>query len=152
MELEAVSFPALIIADDGWVDYLDRRNSFADWSYSAVRKYNKRRVLLYDNRDCTWQIESIGPIKQPSLFGKIGRLLLNSKFAVRIEVRPITESPMRLVQETLRAAIDADDDILTQDTEAEELKAAVETATSFKSLVAVLRKKRAIVVRNAIPH
>lgn len=152
MELEAVSFPALVIADDGWVDYLDRRNSFADWSYSAVRKYNKRRVLLYDNCDCTWQIESIRPIKQPSLFDKIGRLVLNSNFAVRIEVRPITECPMRLVQETLRAAIDADDDILTQDTEAEELKAAVETATSFKSLVAVLRTKRAIVVRNAIPH
>ena len=54
------------------------------------------------------------------------------------------DSPIQQVQEALRAAIDADDDILTQDVEADDLKTAVQKATSYKTLVGVLKGKSAI--------
>ena len=42
---------------------------------------------------------------------------------------------MQRVQEILGAAIDADDNILTQATEADDLKRAVQTATSYETLI-----------------
>jgi hypothetical protein len=144
MELEVVSFPALIIADDGWVDYLENKDRLCWWTGTAIRKYDKRRVVLFDDRDCAWQVESIVPLRQLTFFAKLAFTLRNSKLPVRIQVRPITEAPIETVRELLREAIDADDDILTQEVEADDLKKAVQNVSSFKSLVAALRKKRAI--------
>jgi hypothetical protein len=144
MDLEVVSFPVLVIADDGWVQYVDIRDHICEWNLIAIRKYNKRRVVLYDDHDCAWQVQSIVPLKQLSFLKRLAYTLRNARLPVQIQVRPITEAPIQSVQEILRAAIDADDDILTQDTEADVLKEAVQKAVSFKALVAVLRKKRAI--------
>jgi hypothetical protein len=49
-----------------------------------------------------------------------------------------------VVRKALIAAIDADDDILTQFTAAGDLKDAVQKAQSFESLLGVLQEKRAI--------
>jgi hypothetical protein len=141
MDLEVVSFPTLVIADDGWVDYVDSRDHFCEWTGTAIRKYNKRRVVLYDDQDCAWQVERIVPLKQLSFLRRLAYALRNAKLPVRIYVRPIAEAPIRVVQEILRAAIDADDDILTLDTEADVLKEAVQKAVSFKALVGVLIRR-----------
>jgi hypothetical protein len=144
MDLDVVSFPVLVIAEDGWVAYVDSRDQLREWTGAGIRQYNKRRVVLYDDRDCAWQVESIVPLKQLSFLRRLGYTVRNAKLPVRIQVRPITEAPIQAVHEILRAAIDADDDILTQDTEADVLKEAVQKAVSFKALVRVLKIKRAI--------
>jgi len=39
MELDAVALPALIVADDGWVRYVQTAFNLSEWSSSAVGKY-----------------------------------------------------------------------------------------------------------------
>jgi hypothetical protein len=145
MDLSAVSFPALLVADDGWVQHIETKERLvAAWTHTAISKYRKRRVLMYDHSDCVWEVESITPQIRPSFLGELTRRLFNSKLPVQIEVREITHSPIQQVQEVLRTAIEADNDILTQDVEADDLKTAAQTATSYKTLVGVLKSKGAI--------
>jgi hypothetical protein len=144
MDLDAVTFPALVVADDGWVQQLENKEELSTWTHSAVSKYSKQHLVLYDSRDRAWQIDSVAPLSRRNKFTQLVAEFCNSKIPVRITVRPIAEIPLRAVRNVLVAAIDADDDILTQFTEAAELKAAVSSAQSFESLIGVLKDKRAI--------
>ena len=40
MDLDAVTFPALIVADDGWVQQLKNKEELSSWTRSAVSKYS----------------------------------------------------------------------------------------------------------------
>jgi hypothetical protein len=144
VDLAAVSFPALLVADDDWVQHIENERNLDRMTHVAITTYNKRRVLIHDHRDCVWEVENIALRTQPSFLGRLVHRFFNSQLPVQIEVRQIMDSPFRQVQEALRAAIDADDDILTQDVEADDLKTAVQEATSYKTLVAVLKGKDAI--------
>jgi hypothetical protein len=93
MNLDEIAFPALIIADDGWVQEISRKNTLDFWRYSPITKYNRRRVIFYDSED---------------------------------------------------PAVDADDDILTQFSDGNEIRSALRETLSFKSVVSLLRSKGAI--------
>ncbi len=142
--LEDLTFPALIVAEDGWVDYLDSAARLSAWTTTAIKKYNKCRVFLYDQTDRAWLVESIVPRDRRSPFVRLVHAVYNPKLAVRMRVRPIIESRIGTFQRALLLAIDKDDDVLTQYTEAPQLKAAIQEATSFKALVQVLRTARVI--------
>jgi hypothetical protein len=144
MELDGVTFPALVVADDGWVQQFGSKEELSTWTHPALSKYSKRRVVLYDCRDRAWQIDSVAPLSRGSRVANLIAGFCNRKVPVRITVQPIVEAPLQAVQKALVAAIDIDDDILTQFTEAAELKNAVGTAQSFEALIGVLRDKRAI--------
>ena len=144
METDAVTFPALIVAEDGWVDYLDSAARLSAWTTTAIKKYNTCRVLLYDQTDRAWLVESIVPPDRRNPFVRLVHAAYNPKIAVPMRVRPITESPIGTFQEALLIAIDKDDDVLTQHTEAPQLKEAIQKATSFKAVVQILRTARAI--------
>ena len=144
MDLDAIAFPALIVADDGWVDYVDAAARLVTWTTSAISKYNKRRVVLCDHRDRAWLVERILPRERRSALVRLALATCNAKIAVQIQVRPITESPVNAVRDYLLVAIDADDDVLTQHTDSQSLKAAVQKAASFEGIVQVLRASRAI--------
>jgi len=83
MDLRAVTFPALIAADDGWVQYLSGAEELSLWTTAAIRKYNSRRVVLYDSNDHAWQVEGIIPAKPVGLFAK----LVGKKIAVSLLLR-----------------------------------------------------------------
>ena len=100
--------------------------------------------MLYDCRDRAWQVDSVAPLSHKSTVAKLIAGFCNRKIPVRITVRLITEDPLQVVLKALTVAIDADDDILTQFTEAAELKNNVGTAHSFEALIGVLKEKRAI--------
>jgi|SRR5271165_2197674 len=144
MDLDAVTFPALVVADDGWVQQLASKETLSTLTQAAFRKYSKRRVLLYDARDRAWQIYSFAPINRPDAVTKLLTAFSNPKVSVHIDVRPITEAPLQATLAALVAAIDADDDVLTQFTEAAELKKAIGQAQSFEGLLGILKTKRAI--------
>jgi len=144
MDLDAVTFPALVVADDGWVQELGSKESLSTLSHAALRKYSKRHVVLYDSRDRAWQIDSVTPLSPASVVTKLLAAFSNPKVPVRIEVRPITETPLQTTRAALMAAIDADDDILTQFTAAAELKNAIGQAQSFEGLLGILKTNRAI--------
>jgi hypothetical protein len=144
MDIDAVTFPALVVADDGWVQQLENKEELSTWTHSALSKYSRRHLVLYDSRDRAWQITSIVPLNRGNKVTQLIAGFCNSKIPVRIMVRPIAETPLLAARNALVAAIDADNDILTQFTEAAELKTAVGTAESFESLIGVLKGKRAI--------
>jgi hypothetical protein len=140
MDLEAVTFPALVISDDGWVEYLEQRAHLSVWTLSAIRKYSRQRVVLYDSKNCAWEVERINPLKSASLYTRV----LARKIPVSLTLRPISKGPLEAVRSALKTAIDADDDNLTQWTEANDLKASVQEASSFGTLVDILKTRRAM--------
>jgi hypothetical protein len=144
MDLDAVTFPALIVAEDGWVDYLASVAQLEKWTNTAIKKYNKRRVLLYDCSDHAWLVESIVSRARRKLFVRLIHAVYNPKTPVQISVRPITECPTETVRDALLLIIDKDDDVLTQHTEASDLKTEIQHAASFKAVVQALRAARAI--------
>ena len=140
MDLQAVTFPALIIANNGWVQYLSRAEELSLWTTSAINKYNKRRVVLYDSGDRGWEVDSITAVKPPGLYDR----LLGRKIPVSLSLRPVSEAAFQVICEALTQAIDADDEILTQTVSASDLKASVQKASSFRSLVHALKSSHAI--------
>jgi hypothetical protein len=140
MDLRAVAFPALIAANDGWVQYLFDAEELSLWTMSAIKKYTARHVVLYDSNDHAWEVESINLVKPASLYAK----LVGRKVPVSISVRPVSEAPLQLVCDVINEAIDADDDILTQSVTPSELKASVQKASSFRTLVHALKTKCAV--------
>jgi hypothetical protein len=144
MDTNAVTFPVLIVAEDGWVDYLETPARLSAWTTTAIKKYNKCRVFLFDQTDRVWLVESIVPRNRQSPFVRLVHAGYNPKLAVQLHVRPVTDNPIGTLQNALLLAIDRDDDILTQDTEASQLKAAIQKAASFKAVVRVLRRAQAL--------
>jgi hypothetical protein len=144
MDLELVTFPALVVADDGWVQQLGSKQELAAWTHTAISKYSRRRVMLYDCQDRAWQIDSIVPLRPGNKVTKLVAGFCNWKVPVRISVRPMAEAPLQAARNALVVAIDADDDVLTQFTGAVDLKNAVGRAHSFESLIGVLKDLRAI--------
>jgi len=144
MDLDVVVFPALVIADDGWVEEIGREEELSAWTLWAIAKYSKKRVLLYDSADRAWQIDKIASPSKTKIFTKLSALFLSRKTPVKIAVRPITEAPLETVRSALFTAIDADDDALTQFTQADDLKEAVHKTASFAAMIRVLKEKRAI--------
>jgi hypothetical protein len=70
--------------------------------------------------------------------------VLARKIRVKLSLRPIVEAPFQVVLNVLREAIDADDDILTRWTEAHNLKESAQKASTFQTLVNILKDQRAI--------
>jgi hypothetical protein len=140
MDLRVVAFPALIAANDGWVQYVSEAEELSLWTTSAIKKYNRRRVVLYDSNDHAWEVDRINPVKPTGFYAK----LVRRKIPVSLSLRPVSETAFQLVLDVINEAIDADDDILTQSVTASELKACVQKASSFQTLVHALKTKRAI--------
>jgi hypothetical protein len=144
MDLDVIAFPALVVADDGWVSYLPNKEEISKWTHFGIKKYSARHVILYDSKDHAWEIESIAPANRKGVFSSFLRVFYDPEVPVRLSVKPVTGDALRAVHRALTAAIDADDDILTQWTEPSDLKDAVQKADSFASLLQVLKEKRAI--------
>ena len=140
MDLRAVAFPALIAANDGWVQYVSSAEELSLWTTSAIRKYNGRRVVLYDSNDHAWLVDGITPVKPVGLYAK----LVGRKVPVSLSLRAVDDSPCQVVHDVINEAINADDDILTQSVNATELHMSVEKGSSFRTLVHALKSKHAI--------
>ena len=89
-------------------------------------------------------MESIAPRHHRNAFLALADPIRNPRIAVHISVRPIFEAPTETVRDAILAAIDADDDVLTQEVEGAELKQQIQNANSFDAVVRVLRSARAI--------
>jgi hypothetical protein len=140
-----MQFPLLIVASDGWVDYVKKDKDIGAFNYIAIKKYNKLKPLIFDAAESVWQITEISPNKPLSLLDKIlAYTFYHPLIPVSFQVNKITDRPMDIIKDALTQAIDADDDILTQWTTADELKKAVRDANSFDSLIANMKKKKAI--------
>jgi hypothetical protein len=95
MGLDVVSFPALVVADDGWVQQLDNKEALSTLTRAALRKYRKRRVILYDSRDRAWQVDGFAPLSHENTLAKLLGVVSNRKVAVCAALKPITDSPLQ---------------------------------------------------------
>jgi hypothetical protein len=137
-------FPVLVVASDGWLQVLSEEEA-SRWNCIGVSKYNRLQPLALDSDMRLWRITKIKPKKPITIFHRIlAQTFYNPQFHVKFEVDEISEKQLQKLQEEINKAINADDDILTQWVEAEELKDSVDAAKSFKSLLTVLKKKRVI--------
>jgi hypothetical protein len=136
-----VKFPILLIADDGWVELVKTAADIVNWTRVAVMKYESRKMVVLDADDNAWKVTRIttDPPMNP-----LGRLLAhtihNPKVPVRIELEPITLTPISATRAAFDQAIQADNDVLTQRSSAKELRNAVQHARSFREIVAALKR------------
>jgi hypothetical protein len=145
MDFEELAFPALIVADDGWVQYVGAATSLARWTPSAIRSYNKRRVVAFDKAGKPWLIESIAPRQRRHvLLRLVDPVWSNPRITARILLSAMPGDAVQILQDALLVSIDADDDILTQWEEADELRQQVLAANSFSSVLNVLRSAQII--------
>jgi hypothetical protein len=106
-----VKFPLLIIASDGWIGYFKNNEEFSGWNYIAISKYNNIKPIIMDTDDFVWKINKIVPNKPPSFIDKIlAHTFYNPLIPVTFELAPISESPLKVVKEAVKQALDADDD------------------------------------------
>jgi hypothetical protein len=137
INLSSVVFPALIIADDGWVDLWYEQQTL---SASAVATYSNQRIVIYDTQNQAWLVERIIPVKKVSLLDR----MVNRKLQVEMEVKQITTDAFAAILDVLDKAIDAGNELFTQQMEAVNLKKAIQGAGSFEVLLETLRLAGAI--------
>jgi hypothetical protein len=143
MNLDLVSFPALIMADDGWVEYADRKEDLEFWSAHALKKYNQRTLLLYDSENRAWRVVGILPCRDLNVLEKMLAVITGGpKLQVQFNLTRVQDAPLRAVRDMLCAAIDEDDDVLTQNLDQEqrrELITNLRSAENFRDLASALR-------------
>lgn len=144
MNLESVSFPALVIADDGWIQLVQTRDDLDRWTTSAIKKYSGRSVILYDSGEGIWRLKAITPRSPQSAFAKAVAAIGNRKLPVVLQLELVSDGTRDALQKALYDAIDADDDILKQTFTSAELKSALSEPKNFSNVVAALRRSGAI--------
>lgn len=139
---EDIHYPALLVADDGWVDLIKDDTQLSKWNYIAIRKYNVRNVLFYDSSNNVWQIQEIVPQK-PATFFKL--LLAHTIYnpTVEVSIRLVEHEKMNSTDiiSAIGNAIDNGNGLLTQFAEAGEIKESIRGKTTFKEIVSVLKER-----------
>lgn len=126
------------------MELLTDASGLSSWSFYAVSTYQGANIIIFDSNDSAYRVKSISSERPLNILNK---LLAATIYSPQVEVTMGYEkekAPLQATLELLRKAIDADDDSLTQWTDADELKEAIRKADSFKSLIAILKKTRAI--------
>ena len=144
MNLDSVSYPALVIADDGWIQFVRAKRDLGEWTLAAIKKYSRRNVILYDRGERLWRIKTVTPRNPQNAFSKAMAAISNRKLPVNLQLEHVSDGARDALQDALYAAIDADDDILTQTVTSAELKSALSKAGDFSSVVATIRRSGAI--------
>jgi len=93
MDLQAVALPALVAADDEWVQYLSEADELSLCTTVCNQEYNRRRVVLHDSNDRAGQVDGINPAKPAGLYAK----LVGRKVTVSLSLRPVSEAPFQFV-------------------------------------------------------
>lgn len=145
MQITALRFPVLFIAEDGWIEYMKTNAEVAKWTRVGVLKYQRRGVVVLDANDKAWKVTSIDSDPPMNMLRRfLAQTVYNPKVPVRIELEPIVVTPMKAVHEAFDRALAADDDVLTQNVSAEELKKRVRNAHSCQEIVSALKRTGAI--------
>ena len=94
MDLQAVAFPALVVADDGWVQYLSEAEELSVWT-TVCNQEGQQSTCRFSTTatDRARQVDDINPAKPAGLYAKPVR----RKVTVSLSLRPVSESPFQFV-------------------------------------------------------
>ena len=142
VNLSDLQHPVVVDALDGCVHFAKSEEDLQKWSATGIKKYNRIRFTVFDRDSNAWELVEIVP-HQPITF-------LNGIFGPRIRrvtvnVEPKVEDGLQLFRNLMLEAVAIDDDILTQNHTADEIRKVVEEAHSFPELLGKLKKMRVIV-------
>ena len=94
MDLQAVAFPALVAADDGWVQYLSEAEELSVWTTVCNQEVQQTTTCRFsDSNDRARQVDGINPAKPAGLYAK----LVRRKVTVSLSLRPVSEAPFQFV-------------------------------------------------------
>ena len=94
MDLQAVAFPAVVAADDGWVQYLSEAEELSVWTTVCNQEVQQTTTCRFsDSNDRARQVDGINPAKPAGLYAK----LVRRKVTVSLSLRPVSEAPFQFV-------------------------------------------------------
>src|SRR5436190_7948763 len=86
-----VTFPALLIADDGWIEHVKAAAEIVNWTRVAVLKYENRRMLVLDADDNAWKVTRISTDPPMNALERLlAHTIHNPKVPVKLELERIT--------------------------------------------------------------
>ena len=92
MDLQAVAFPALVAADDGWVQYLSEAEELSVWTTVCNQEVQQTTTCRFsDSNDRARQVDGINTAKPAGLYAK----LVRRKVTVSLSLRPVSEAPFQ---------------------------------------------------------
>lgn len=130
----------ILIGEDGWTSI---EPSLLSERITSAWGFHKRwwsGVSVFGRDGNRYEVASAVPAQALPPFSKLlAATFYNPRFIVRNEYRSLGRYELRELQQALHAAIDQDDDVLTQFHEAEDLKRRLDAAGSFDDVAEVLR-------------
>ena len=129
----------IFVGEDGWTDTARELPEERATSAHGFHKPWWRGVKLYHRNGYVYEVESAKSEEPLAPMSKLlAATIYNPTFSVQYAYRSTGFYKLDDLKAALTAAIDKDDDILTQFHEADELREMVAKATSFDDLVEVL--------------
>ena len=111
---KAMQYPVPAVHPKGFVQYLADDTYWKSLPIAFIGMYLKRRgaMVFYDKGGEKWELLSLAPVRPVSLFTRLFSGLRPT--AVRPEFRSNGKYSLDEIRASMRAAVEADDDILTQ--------------------------------------
>jgi hypothetical protein len=129
----------IFVGEDGWTDTARELPEERATSAHGFHKPWWKGVKLYHRNGYVYEVESAKSEEPLAPMSKLlSATIYNPTFSVQYAYRSTGFYTLDDLKAALTAAIDKDDDVLTQFHEAEELRDMVAKATSFDDLVEVL--------------
>ena len=134
-----VETSVIFVGDNGWTDMAADLPETRMTSAHGFHKPWWKGVKLYHRNGYVYEVETAKPEEElPPLSKVLAATLHNPTIKVLYEYRSNGFYQLIDLKKAIDQAIDADDDVLTQFHEAEELHAMVAKANSFDDVVEVL--------------
>jgi len=137
--LQKLPPPFLVVAPDGWVSFVRDRAALERWNRRAVANYSRIGFLVVDGAGAAWRLASLGWREDQSAGARLLARLLGRPLPSEVLFQPV-DHPLEAAKRALREALAADDDLLTQFTDADEIGREVDVAASVAELIAALKR------------
>ena len=129
----------IFVGEDGWTDTARDLPEQRATSAHGFHKQWWKGVKLYHRNGYRYEVEKATPEEElPPLSKLMAATIHNPTFSVLYEYTSTGFYQLDELKQALRAAVEKDDDVLTQFHEAEELVARIDAAKNFDDLVDML--------------
>lgn len=142
--LEDLPLPLLVVAPDGWLIRAHDLSYLTRWNRRSIAKYNRIGFVALDGSGELWRLQSLAWRRSATGSQRVFANLLGLALPAQAQVERVEEPPFPTLQQALLTALKADDDVITQFAEAEEIECAILSATDTTALIAALSSLRVI--------
>jgi hypothetical protein len=135
-------FPIVIVAPDGWAEFIENCDDVKSWNSIAVRKYSRIGFIVADASGSVWDLVNLALLGKTSLFDRFR--LQPRRIPTEVHPKATVGCPLDVFCDRLRNALSADSDWMTQFCSKEKIRSVIDGADSVQGLSQNLRKSRVI--------